>query len=126
MTWPSLVAHIGLTASPTVLKMDIEGFEWSVLSTLASPSTPFLPDTLSMELHWKTQFPELSWYGRNRDGNELAAFIDYLFSRGGYVLVDRNDNRKCPHCSEIVLARLACRGCCAWGADSAVGAMLPG
>ena len=53
----------------------------------------------------------LPWFGRWRTPYEIGAWMDYLYTRGGYVLVDRHDNRGCRHCSEIVVARLglACR-----------------
>ena len=95
-----------------------QGFEWSVLSMLAT-SRHFLPESLSLELHYQTQFPSLPWYGRFRGAYEIGAWMDFMFSRGGYVLVDRRDNEYCAHCSEIVLARLACRECCGWHAHGA-------
>ena len=82
------------------------GFEWSVLPALAS-SPSLLPSSISLELHFVTQMPELKWYGRLRTPTEIAAWGDYMFTRGGYMLVDRRDNVYCPHCTEIVIARLA-------------------
>ena len=32
--------------------------------------------------------------------------MDFMFTRGGYVLVDRNDNAFCKRCSEIVIAHI--------------------
>jgi hypothetical protein len=32
--------------------------------------------------------------------------MDFMATRGSYVLVDRNDNDHCKHCSEIVIAHI--------------------
>ena len=106
MSWTSIVSYLRLTAPPDVLKMDIEGFEWDVLPALAS-SPALLPATISLELHYLTQMRDIKWYGRLRTPPEIAAWMDFMFTRGGYVLVDRRDNSRCLHCSEIVIARLA-------------------
>ena len=70
-------------------------------------SPALLPATISLELHYLTQMREITWFGRLRTPPEIAAWMDFMFSRGGYVLVDRRDNAHCTHCSEIVIARLA-------------------
>ena len=88
------------------LRARIAGFEWDVLPALAAAPS-LLPTSISLELHFVTQMPELRWYGRMRTPTEIAAWMDYMFMRGGYVLVDRRDNDPCPHCTEIVIARLA-------------------
>ena len=45
------------------------------------------------------------FYGRYLSPIEIGGWSDFLFTRGGYVLVDRNDNDRCGHCSEVVFAR---------------------
>jgi len=105
LTWRSIMKRLGLFSPPTVLKMDIEGFEWSVVRDLVR--TPhLLPQSISLELHYQTQMRALPWYGRLRTPHEIGSWMDYLFTRGGYVLVDRNDNPYCNHCTEIVVASL--------------------
>lgn len=78
-----------------------------MLSDLVASEPENLPETISLELHFQTQMPTLHWYGRLRTPYEIAAYMDHLFTRGGYVLVDRNDNPFCRHCSEIVIAQLS-------------------
>merc|ERR1719235_2281868 len=98
--------HIGMKTQPDILKMDIEGFEWDILEHLVDAGV-HLPSSISLELHYKTQMTEIPWFGRFRSPFEIGLWADHLFTRGGYMLVDRNDNEYCPHCSEIVLAQLA-------------------
>ena len=106
MTWGDFVAHIGLAAPPVALKMDIEGYEWGILTALALEERNLLPLSISFEFHYQTPRRELHWFGRYRSPYEIAAFVDFMYTRGGYSLVDRHDNEGCRHCSEIVLARV--------------------
>jgi len=107
VTWVTFLGSIGLDSPPEVLKVDIEGYEWSVLTAMAA-SAPLhiLPKSISLELHYAGAMTNLEWYGRSRSPYEIGAWMDFMFTRGGYVLVDRNDNPFCPHCSEIVIARM--------------------
>jgi hypothetical protein len=91
---------------PTALKMDIEGFEWSVIRQMLV-STPFylLPLSISFELHTFTDITEVHWHRRYRQAPEVALFMDFLM-KYGYFLVDRHDNPSCHHCTEIVVARI--------------------
>jgi hypothetical protein len=99
----------------TFLKMDIEGFEWDVLPaiissavsaiTTSSPKDVF-PTQIAVEVHYLTQMEQLSWRGRDKSAGEIFALFNYLFYSAGYAVIDRNDNPFCPHCSEIVLARV--------------------
>lgn len=84
-------------------------YEWGLVQDLAR-IPHLLPQSISFELHFMTQMRGLAWFGRLRTPYEIGAWMDYLFTRGGYVLVDRHDNRKCGHCTEIVVASLG-RSC---------------
>lgn len=105
--WPSLLRSIQLSTPPDFLKMDIEGFEYETLRSMLATeaNAALLPRQIAVELHYKTQFRELSWFGRYLGAGEIALFMDHLWRRGGFLLVDRNDNRFCPHCTELLLAR---------------------
>ena len=105
LTWAAIMNRLGLHAPPAVLKLDIEGYEWDILPEIVRAPT-LLPESISVELHYQTQM-SLPWYGRFRTPDEIGAWMDYMFTRGGYVLVDRQDNMFCAHCSEIVVARIA-------------------
>jgi hypothetical protein len=97
---------IGATSAPTVLKMDIEGFEWAVIrSMIASSPRRLLPTSISFELHTSTGVREIDWHWRPREGTEVALFMEYLM-KSGYLLVDRHDNPYCKHCTELVVARV--------------------
>jgi hypothetical protein len=106
LSWTSIMTLIGATSAPTVLKMDIEGFEWTVIrSMIASSPSHLLPTSISFELHTSAIIPEIDWSWRPRQGAEVALFMEYLM-RNGYLLVDRHDNPYCPHCTELVVARV--------------------
>lgn len=106
LTWASLLKSIDVNSSPTALKMDIEGFEWTVIREMITlaPHT-LLPLSISLELHLHSIEKPITWLGRYRTSAEVALFMEYLM-KFGYVLVDRHDNPYCQHCSEIVVARV--------------------
>jgi len=106
LSWGTLVRKLGLTTPPTMLKMDIEGFEWGALESIVRSGSPLLPFSLSVELHVWTEVKEVPWQGRWRSVRETGAWMRGMLSRGGYALVDRHDNPLCSYCSEVVLARL--------------------
>jgi len=65
-----------------------------------------LPLSISLEFHYQTSQRALHWFGHYRSPYEIAAFVDFMYTRGGYSLVDRHDNQDCRHCSEIIIARV--------------------
>jgi hypothetical protein len=65
------------------------------------------PSQIAVELHYLSKFG-VDWQGRDKTPVEIAMLFNHLFSHGGYVLVDRNDNNMCRHCTEILLARTWC------------------
>jgi hypothetical protein len=104
LDWHSLLKSIGLVGPPTFLKMDVEGFEYGVLRSMMNhPSV--LPAQIALELHYKTQFRDISWFGRYLSAGEIAAVAEELFKVGGYQVVDRHDNPYCKHCTEVLLVR---------------------
>eukprot|EP00977_Amphora_coffeiformis_P024481 scaffold15975_cov153-Amphora_coffeaeformis.AAC.1 len=103
-----------------LLKVDIEGFEWGLFESwpeLAAQSeqqqTLALPMQLNVEIHYKTQFPALWRPGQTNDGEiwksptEIAGLQRHLLSMG-YAVIERDDNRFCPHCTELTLIRARC------------------
>mmetsp|Transcript_55625 Transcript_55625/g.136510 ORF Transcript_55625/g.136510 Transcript_55625/m.136510 type:complete len:412 (+) Transcript_55625:187-1422(+) len=125
VSWRELQRMSNATAFAHV-KMDIEGFEWPVLSSMLRSLEPHeLPGQLSVEVHYRTQFPHLPWYGRNKALGEIGALADALFVGGGYMLADRHDNPYCKHCSEVVWARVACWTPATTTAAAAVTAAAP-
>jgi hypothetical protein len=54
MRWGTFTSMIGLTEPPDVMKMDIEGYEWSVLQEMAANAPRnVLPRSISLELHYE-------------------------------------------------------------------------
>lgn len=91
-----------------LLKMDIEGFEFGVVASMAEAykqdpraSYNFLPLQLSMEFHLHNTVA----VARERAVVFVNAFQDLLDI--GYVPVSREFNLRCMHCEEYVFVRLA-------------------
>lgn len=104
MSWGSIVKKIGLQKPPTAMKMDIEGFEWTVIPAIIK-SNVMVPESFSFELHYDTSIQEVPWKGRLKSSPEIGLFMELLYSLG-YALVDRHDNVRCISCSEIVTAKV--------------------
>ncbi|EKX52478.1 hypothetical protein GUITHDRAFT_133561 [Guillardia theta CCMP2712] len=52
-SWPSILKMLGYSRPPTFLKMDIEGWEYSVLTSIINTGY-MLPHQIAVELHWYT------------------------------------------------------------------------
>jgi hypothetical protein len=106
-----------------LLKIDIEGWEWPLfeswplLEDTAASSEILLPMQILVEIHSQTVFPTL-WEslpegfprGPRRDW-KFAPDIVHLEERllqMGYVVVERDDNYHCQHCTELTLVRSRC------------------
>jgi hypothetical protein len=105
-SWRSILQSINATMAPLYLKMDIEGYEYGVLRNIIDDGT-LLPMQIAFELHYITQMG-LPWSGRHKSSAEIATFMEYLHHKGEYFMIDRHDNVLCPHCSEILISRIAC------------------
>ena len=66
-----------------------------------------LPEQISFEFHYKTQMQDLDWFGRERTAGEMAIFSLRLYE-SGYRVISREDNKRCPHCSELTVVRFQC------------------
>lgn len=117
LTWDKIVARAtnGKGTPPAYLKIDVEGWEYSVLPSLAK-YPDVAPQQIAAEVHLVT-------YGQavqnmvggpwgKRPGTHLwhveqSSFVTLMNTmyKGGYRLVSRQDNPYCTHCSEIVLLR---------------------
>ena len=97
--------------APITSQMDIEGFEYDALGAMLSSAAAdsgaaeLLPRQMAVEMHYKTRFRELPWFGRYKSAGEIATFMDALYRYGGYHLIDRHDNPFCKHCTETLLVR---------------------
>lgn len=100
-------------------KMDIEGWEWPLfeawpaLANNSGPNQVALPMQLLVEIHYRTGFTELWKPGQKnkkipfKDPPDMVE-LQRHFLRMGYVVVERDDNHMCPHCTELTLVRMRC------------------
>lgn len=106
------MGHVKLS----LLKIDVEGAEFDVLSAWALDSLS-LPRHIAMELHyddlyWGTpaarnssDISNLIWPLHKMRLADLALFMSHV-SGAGYGIVSREDNDASPHCSELTLLRV--------------------
>ncbi len=95
---------------PKLLKMDIEGFEYSVLLDLlrTSPASTW-PEQISMEVHWATRMVDLDWMLRTKTAAEMSIWFTALYAMAGYLPVARKFfPTGCPSCVELLLVRIVC------------------
>ena len=103
-------ATITSASPPKLLKMDIEGFEYSVLLDLLRTSSPTTwPEQISMEVHWATRMVDLDWMLRTKTAAEMTLWFTTLFTMAGYLPVARKFFPiGCPSCVELLLVRIVC------------------
>lgn len=101
-TWTSILQHLNLKTSPDFVKMDIEGYEYPVLTNMIQTNY-LLPVEIALELHFIVMPYS---FDKHKSSAEILAFSESLYRDGNYFLVDRKDNPNCGHCTEILLARL--------------------
>lgn len=99
-------------SQPTLLKMDIEGWEWVALVQIMESAekawrqtqTNIYPDQIALEIHINMA----PWSLGFMYGEEIMAYFNYLYYKHGYVLAYERPNLACPTCWEILLVRVAC------------------
>lgn len=89
----------------TLLKMDIEGFEFEALQEMLRSVE--MPEQMAIEFHYATPF-KAYFHGRDLTPSEMYAFFNDMFFRGGYLVADRRKNDGCPHCEEVLLVKATC------------------
>lgn len=99
-----------------LLKMDIEGYEWPIFDSwpelvdLEASSKVSLPMQILTEVHYVTQMQDLRPVQPGvpfKTEIELVHLQEHLLKMG-YVVAIRDDNRLCPHCTELTLLRYKC------------------
>eukprot|EP00607_Mallomonas_marina_P007532 CAMPEP_0182417678 /NCGR_PEP_ID=MMETSP1167-20130531/2115_1 /TAXON_ID=2988 /ORGANISM="Mallomonas Sp, Strain CCMP3275" /LENGTH=281 /DNA_ID=CAMNT_0024591389 /DNA_START=244 /DNA_END=1089 /DNA_ORIENTATION=+ len=110
LSWPSLLSYMKAKVPPTVLKLDVEGYEWSVLKSMILPSIKdpeltakkleMLPNQIAIEMHMH----------KHRTQDEILTFLSFLQLFGGYILADLRENTLCQHCAELLFIRISCEG----------------
>jgi len=97
-----------------LFKMDIEGYEFPLLQNwphrdYKAYDTTVLPMQVLVEVHYITHMTELSSH-RKLDwkfSTDMINLQEHLLKMG-YVVVVRDDNKRCPHCTELTLVRVRC------------------
>lgn len=100
LTFPGLNKLVGRSEGPDYLKIDIEGFEWGILSAmadqaLADPSMhQHLPLQIYAEYHLDRDAtvdnkPYLLRASNAFVGDKLRAFFDDMFVKAGYMIMHR-------------------------------------
>lgn len=97
-----------------LLKVDIEGYEFPLFQSWPNREhktyeRTVLPMQVLVEVHYQTQMPELSnWHrGDWKYVTDMVNLQEHLLKMG-YATIFRDDNRFCPHCSELTLVRVRC------------------
>ena len=97
-----------------LFKMDIEGYEFPIFQSWPLRSdrhydTAVLPMQVLVEFHVQTHMPELSWHRKHywKTASDLVNIQESLLKMG-YVTVNRDNNRRCHHCTELTLVRARC------------------
>ena len=127
--YSELLSLTGEMRGPDLLKMDIEGWEWSTLSAMAteaaSPSWPrhLRPAQIAFEAHLadliaepylvahpgRTRAPGVPYCSKYRrqcgvPAAEVHAFMRILYS-AGYLLADARPNAAWAHCIELLVVQ---------------------
>ncbi|CAB9503676.1 expressed unknown protein [Seminavis robusta] len=132
ITYFDIVQKAQLQAPPMMFKIDVEGFEFDVFSSMiqqansndeiaiiSKPSdganstahhTPsyWLPQQIMVELHWATRMTGISWMPRTRTTAEIALLSGMMYTGGGYMPIFRNWIKYCPSCMEVLFFRMLC------------------
>lgn len=109
ITYENLWRMTGMTDAPRLLKMDIEGFEYDVLTSLVSNSSrEILPNQISVELHFASRMYDLPWTLRTRQAGEIALLFGVMYRRGGYLAVHVDFDEGCKPCLEVLFAKVTC------------------
>jgi len=114
MTYSKMIEKTGMTTPPALFKMDVEGFEYDVMTQMldeavASGSSHLLPSQISVELHYATRMYDVPWMLRTVTSAEIAMFMGMMYKRGGYMLVNYAPiGPGCYSCAEFLFVRVLC------------------
>mmetsp|Transcript_51372 Transcript_51372/g.109786 ORF Transcript_51372/g.109786 Transcript_51372/m.109786 type:complete len:114 (-) Transcript_51372:184-525(-) len=104
----------GLKRTPTLLKMDVEGFEYAALPALLNAPAEQQPQQIALELHaWHELQPTATLqmvskgHLRFKSAGELVLFMQTMLFRGRYVLSDLRDMAwaLCQYCAEVLFVK---------------------
>lgn len=108
-----MVEKASLSRPPSLLKMDVEGFEFDVFTQMLKEAQEknlkhLLPQQISVELHYGTRMYDLPWHMRLRQAGEIALFAGMMYRQGGYVLVHVKYISGCDPCAEVLFVGVFC------------------
>lgn len=93
-TYFDLLEKAGMAEASRInyLKLDVEGYEYDVLTSMIRQAYErnmwhLLPEQMQIEFHYATWMYDLPWSLRTRETGELVAFFSMLFREAGYVVV---------------------------------------
>jgi len=115
MTYPKLWELTGMKGGGKLLKMDIEGFEYDVLTSMMPSSLTnddddsYLPEQIIVELHYASRMYDLPWMLRSRQAGEISMLFTMMYQLGGYLPVYYNYDPGCPPCLEVLFVKVLCR-----------------
>ena len=120
-TYFKMVGKAGMTKPPALFKMDVEGFEFDVMSKMLEEaivvsslssqdnSKNLLPSQISVELHYATRMYDVPWILRTVTSAEIAMFMGMMYNRGGYLPVHYEAiGPGCYSCAELLFVRVFC------------------
>jgi len=108
-TWTlaKIQQHLG-HGKVDLLKLDIEGWEWPIFDTPHTDAS--MPMEVLIEVHYGGPGRGTKGVIHNNgtsSAKDLVRFQSRLLGLG-YVVVHRDDNSFCKHCTELTLLRVAC------------------
>jgi hypothetical protein len=95
-----------MTEPPSIVKIDVEGYEYDILRTIVRHEERLLPEQIMMEVHSATKMVGLPWMLRTLSSAELALFSGMMFTAGGYLPVHHLSFGGC--CLEVLYVRTIC------------------
>ena len=112
LSYASIWAKTGMKGAPKLLKIDVEGFEYDVITSMLRDAKELgetmLPEQISIELHSATKMYDLPWLLRNRQSSEIALLTGMLYRVGGYLPVKTSWQEGCAQCLEVLYVRVFC------------------
>ncbi|CAB9525116.1 expressed unknown protein [Seminavis robusta] len=132
ITYFDIVQKAQLKVPPHMFKIDVEGYEYDVFSSMIQQANSddemtiitknsdgttntahhqpsyWLPQQIMVELHWATRMTGVSWMPRSRTTAEIALLSNMMFTGGGYMPTFRRWIRFCPSCIEVLYFRTLC------------------
>jgi len=109
LSYASMWKMTGMKHPPRLLKMDVEGFEYDVLTSMMGQNdNNILPEQINVELHYATRMYDLPWMLRSRQASEISMLVGHMYLQGGYMPVSYNWDPGCASCVEVSFVKVLC------------------